>query len=244
MKGTDTNFAKVASIEAEDWNGLSPFKKKSYWDLHKRYPKEHLLDHLVEELGLNDRKVNIETKKCDNERVQQNNKKMNDKRSNNMESRILEAIEKSSVESRIKIKNLEDVLQKEKELRKESDKEVLHHKITIVTLEKKCDKYETDRKDDNQIFNNTIKESKKNIKRLEEKIKEHEIKIDNNKKMTERIQREADEMRLRFEERDKQVVELQKQSDIKDREIAELKEKYNRLMEVHTKDMDKKANEQ
>ena len=69
MKGTDTNFDKVRETTVESWKELSKHKKLAYWELHREYPKEHLLDDVESELELDDKKVKLVAKKTEAERV-------------------------------------------------------------------------------------------------------------------------------------------------------------------------------
>jgi SMC interacting uncharacterized protein involved in chromosome segregation len=69
MKATESNFEKIRSVTVREWSLLTPYKKSTYWKMHKEYPDEHLLDYIESELNLDDKKVKQESSKSNSNRI-------------------------------------------------------------------------------------------------------------------------------------------------------------------------------
>jgi chromosome segregation ATPase len=202
MKGTELNFKKVRSVKIGEWGKLTSYQKKSYWELHKEYPERHLLDHLVNKLGLDDKKVIQESKETNNAMMRDRRvkeKEVNDISSiiyhdedSIIEKRISESVEKASANFKAIIESLKDDLRKEEGMKRDFQEKVLVHEVTIEKLGRIIDNHEHDRKNNIksiQNLNTTITELKDNIKRLELEIREDRKEINDNKETMEKLRK-------------------------------------------------------
>jgi chromosome segregation ATPase len=122
MKGTVLNFNKVREVTVEEWEPLSGYKKREYWDLHKEYPEEHLLDDVEFELELDDEKVELDAKRLRNAYHRRNKeipmeqeKKADKKKSQSSESKKIVTKQEKELESSINdLEELKDIHLNEK----------------------------------------------------------------------------------------------------------------------------------
>lgn len=207
MKPTESNFKKLLTLRPEQWYKLSPYQKRSHWQLHLDYPDRHLLDHLEIELALDTEKVYIKSREEENQHKREKYQKYNNEESIQFKDKIL-SCEATIIENTKKMIVLQENHEKEIERLKKFGIKARKE------IGKNCESIENHKKMIKEIQKENIKLSTQ-VEMLQERNKE--------------IQNQIDTLKI---EKDNQINTLRTENI---REILQLKEEYSRLNEVNKK---------